>query len=111
MIEGQPRLFRVVVITIRDLWRGYSDQDVANSQRIYCGQITLEDRQAYKDRRFQALYASVSSTRVSFDCGVQLLPSSYVQEVMAIHTMPDGEVDIALIAQASRSLVNWRIKI
>lgn len=54
MVEDQPKLFRVVATTIRDFWRGYSDQDLVDTHRWAQGIITPEEREIFRQRQTKA---------------------------------------------------------
>ncbi len=111
-IEGLQRAAQDVAGNIRDIVRGYSEEDVQNAKRLAFGQPTSKDRDAYKIAAAKGLGLAMQVFRGN--SGLEIMNIDLIPPVLTFHdemkrlaALPDPELDERVKTDALNRLKGW----
>lgn len=97
---------------LRDLTRGYSDEDLREARRILSGEITPRDRLRFRLTIEDRLWnlpggASYSLTGLQLDATIDPIALGLEERLQALHALPDSQIDQTLTKWARARLQSW----
>ncbi len=116
IIEAAKKIPHSLTIGLRDLTRGYSDEDLQNAKRIFRGEINPDDRLKFRLEEANRLLnllngVSIYSSPRDFLDPTSIVSSlgikAYLESNQQLNDLPDDQIDQILAEQAKVKLHSW----